>query len=535
MKKSIVMLVVFAVSLFSSAILCAEIKVSRFTGSVMVFQNNNWVPVTAGMSLAAQDLIKTDQSGKAELIMDDTSRIWITENSQVKVGWLGQESLLDLVVGKIRAKLKLGGGKTFSVKTPVSVVAVRGTEFVADDAGSLFVLDGVVKFSNAAGTANSDVPAGQFAAIDQSGAIPPPANITPEQQATIEKDWSSFENMKTEGASPTPDEQKEAAKEKLKTEMTALKQELRDTVVNMKSDVDTAREIVNEIKESDFSTGRSMKDVHGNLVRIEQHMMRPDSQTLQFVNLTKRDGYIYRGQFSYSGPSTNRIDIFDANITFNKKLPEQLTDWPSFISGQDKDEFYPQSVDVKLTNQADTLEMKGVSREAGQLDEKGQVLTSRSIVSDVYVNGWKVDPNYDTQDMNRPEYDPADKGISETGEKTDDLWATGISPKMKLDQIVNGVVTNTEYVKLYVEGYTINNDGKILNLKDFTSSNENPFSLLKKVGAEGIISCKTTLGNDFFTRGNIDIIMTPDIVVAIAQKLGSELTTISDNVRNTAQ
>jgi len=526
MKKIFISLGMLAVFIFSS-VLYADIKISRFTGSVMVFQNNNWAPAVSGTSLAAQDIVKTDQAGKAELLMDETSSIWVNENSQVKVGWLGKESLIDLVVGKIRAKLKLSPGGKFSVKTPVSVVGVRGTEFVATEKGDLFVLDGIVQFANAAGTANADVQAGQYAAIDQSGAIPPPANITPEQQNTLSQEWSGFEEMKSQGGPPTPAEQKEAEKEKLKNEMALLKQELKDTVSSMKTDVNTTREIVNEIKESDFSTGRSMRDIHGNLVRIEQHLMRPDSQTLQFVNLTKRDSYVYRGKFNYSGPSGSRIDIFDASIKFNKTLPEQLTDWPSFIGNQDENTFYPQSMNLKITNQTDKIEMIGVSKDKGQLDEKGNVLEDRSIVSNLYINGWKVDPNYDAHD----------NSVDESGEKTDDLWATTISPKVKIEELdKNGVKTGvTEYVNFYLESYAINNSGKILNVKDFTSTSENPFTILKNVGAEGIISCKTTLGNDFFTKGNIDLIMTPDIVVSIAQKLGTEVTSISDNMRSTSK
>jgi len=538
MKRIFISLGVFAVFIFSSA-LYAEIKISKFAGNVMVFQNNKWAPAVSGLSLAAQDVVKTDKSGKVEIVMNETSSIWINENTEVKIGWLGKESSIDLVAGKIRAKLKLSGGDKFTVKTPVSLVGIRGTELIATDKGDLFVLDGIVQFANAAGTANADVPAGQYAAVDQAGAIPPPSNITPEQQTALDQDWSGFEEMKSEGGTPAPADQKEAEKQKLKDEMTVLKQELRNTVSNMKTDVNTTREIVNEIKESDFATGRSMRDVHGNIVRIEQQLMRPNSQTLEFINITKRDSYVYRGKFGYPGSSTSRIDIFDANIQFNKTLPEQLADWPGFISDQKEDSFYPQSMSVKLTNQTDTIEMRGESREKGQPDEKGNILEERKIVADTYIsndNGkteWKVDPDYDAQDPNKPEYNPMDKSVDESGEKTDDLWATTISPKVQLDKSGEP----SRYVKFYVESYAINNDGKILNLKDFTSTSENPFALLKNIGAEGIIGCKYADGADYststnFFKGNIDIIMTPDIVVSIAQKLGSEISNIGDSMRS---
>lgn len=496
----------------------------------MVFQNGNWGKAVSGLSLAAQDVVRTEKASKAELIMDGESRIWLNENSEFKISWLGQESTMDLIVGKIRAKLKLPGGAKFTVKTPVSVVGVRGTELIATDTGELFVLDGTVQFSNADGSSNADVPAGQSSAINaQTGTVSPPAAITPEQQNAINQDWAGFEDMTADGGQtgqPTDAKLLKAAADK---EMQAeLKREFMFEKQDIQPDFAATRDNENERKENDFSTGRSMRDIHGNLVRIEQQLLRPDSQTMQFVNITERKEYVYKGQFDYSGPSGSRVDIFDASIKFNKILPEQLSDWPRFIGDQKEDEFFPQSMNVKLTNQTDKIEMIGVTREKGQLDEKGNVLTGRSMVADTYINGWKVDTNYDTQDQSKLEYDPADKGIETSGEDTDDLWATAISSKLKLDKPGE----TSQYVKMYVEGYVINNSGNIMNIKDFTSSSENPFTLLKTVGAEGIISCKTTLGTNFLTKGNIDIIMTPDIVVSIAQKLGSGITDIGDNMRS---
>jgi hypothetical protein len=511
----------------------AAVKISKVSGEVSVFQNGKWVVGKPDLPVVAQDTVKTGPGSKAELLYDDTSRIWISENSEVRVGWVGEEGLLDLLVGKIRAKMKLLSGRKFSVKSPSAVVSIRGTEFVFTDKGDLFVMEGLVQFANAVGNSNADIGAGQYSGIDQAGAAAPAANMTDEQKSSLEKEWSGFENMKAE-ATPAPQEQQKASdqkKEELKAEMAGLRQEIRDVVGTIKADIIATREIASEIKESDFSTGRSLRDIHGNLVRVEQYLLRPDNRTLQFVNLTKRNEYVYKGRFSYSGPATGRVDLFDANISFSKDLPQQLTDWPSFMSDQTKDEnkdtFFPESMKVTITNQTDKLEMIGVSKEAGQLDEKGNVLTDRRIVSDAFINGWKVDVNYDTGDPSRPEYDPTDKAVDVSGESTDDLWATVISPKIKLDQAGQP----SQYVRFYNESYAINNNGKILNLKDFTSSSENPFTLLKTVAAEGIVACRRTDGTDFFSKGNIDLIMTPDMVLSIAQKLATQATSISDSFK----
>ncbi|OQA91800.1 MAG: FecR protein [Elusimicrobia bacterium ADurb.Bin231] len=526
----------FCLSIYSSA----DVKVTKVVGRAMVFQNSAWTEAVQEMYLGQNDIVKTEKAGKVELVMDGTSRIWVSENSEMNVGALGDNGFFSLLVGKIRARLKLVSGRKFSVKTPVAIVAVRGTEFIASDKGEVFVLDGLVNMSNIAGTSAIDVGANQYSSPpDAAGTFSQPAEISEEQKAAINQEWSDFDTSSDQGSAPEEsDGQKEqkaqdTKKEEIKQELAVLKQELREAISSIKTDIQMTREIANEIKESDFDTARTLRDVHGNLVRIEQHLLRPDKSTLQFINLTKRNSYTYKGKFDYSGPSGSRIDTMDSRITFNKQLPEQLTDWPNFIGDQDEDTFYPQAVNLKITNQKDTLEMIGVSKDKGELDEKGDILEERRIVGDMFVNGWKVDPNYDTGDSARPEYDPLDESIDESGEASDDLWATAISPTIRLEEIQNGIKTGViKDVKFYVEGYGINNSGSILNLNDFTSAKKNPFDLLKNVAAEGIIACREkTTGTDFFQAGNIDMVVTPDLFVAIAHKLATKLGDIGEDIK----
>lgn len=532
----LVLTYMFCLSIYSSA----DVKVTKVVGRAMVFQNSAWSEAVQEMYLGQNDIVKTEKAGKVELVMDGTSRIWVNENSEMNVGALGDNGFFSLLVGKIRARLKLVSGRKFSVKTPVAIVAVRGTEFIASDKGEVFVLDGLVNMSNIAGTSAIDVGVNQYSSPpDAAGTFSQPSEITEEQKAAINQEWSDFDTSSDQGSAPEEsDDQKEqkaqdTKKEEIKQELAVLKQELREAISSIKTDIQMTREIANEIKESDFDTARTLRDVHGNLVRIEQHLLRPDKSTLQFINLTKRNSYTYKGKFDYSGPSGSRIDTMDSRITFNKQLPEQLTDWPKFIGDQDEDTFYPQAVNLKITNQTDKLEMIGVSKDKGELDEKGDILEERRIVGDMFVNGWKVDPNYDTGDSARPEYDPLDKSIDESGEASDDLWATVISPTIRLEEIQNGIKTGvTKDVKFYVEGYGINNSGSILNLNDFTSAKKNPFDLLKNVAAEGIIACKEkTTGTDFFQAGNIDMVVTPDLFVAIAQKLATKLGDIGEKIK----
>jgi len=534
MKKAIVGVLLVISSLFIFTGLFADVRITKSVGNVTVYQNNIWNNASIGMAIGQQDKIKTGPVSRAELLLDGESKIWVNENSEVEVNSLGAESIFKLILGKIRNKIKLAKGGKFTVKTPVSVCAVRGTEFVASDKGEIYVLEGNVDFSNGEGTDNTNVGEGQGTAIGEKGIIPQPAPLTNEQKIAMEQEWSGFdEDAKQEGSNIDKKEEKkkektqeEAKKDILKDEIQTLKQELIEIVNNIKSEAQATREIANEIKEADFATGRTLKDIHGNVVRVEQQLIRPDSQTMQFLNFTKRDGYVYNGKFKYDGTSGNRLDVLETKVTFNKRLPEQLTEWPGFIANQDEDTFYPQSVYVRLTNQTDTIESIGESRAAGQLDNDGKVLKDRTICTNNYITTnagkWKFDENYDA----------LDNAITADGEDAGNLWSTAITPKIKLDGV--GDTSGTKYIYMFTESYAINNNGKLLNLNDFTNTSKDPFTLMKEVAAEGIISARegnTISSPSFFSKGNLDLVITPDIVIAIATKLATQAGEIADSVK----
>ncbi len=519
--KKILSGLICVICVFYLCNLCfAEAKIGQLFGDVSVYQNQKWTAAKSDMVLSNQNKIKTSKGSGAELVMDGTSKIWVNENSEVEINSLGKESMFSVLVGKIRTKIKLIQGGKFTVKTPVSVCAVRGTEFIATASGELYVLEGVVAFGTGdGGGILIDIDAGYYVIVGADGKVSDPKPVSLDQQNSMNSEWSGFfDKMKQKDQS---DEQDGKTKEEnLKEELAKLRQELREIVSNIKTDVSVTREITNEIKEADFATGRSLRDIHGNLVRVEQLLLRPDSQTVLFLNLTKRDSYIYNGKFRYDGPSGSRLDVLQTKITFNKNLPEQLTEWPGFIAGQEEDSFYPQNIYCLISNQKDKLEFIGVSKDKGDLDESGDVLTERSIVMDSYINGWKADKDYDAGDTD----------ISADGSEDGSLWETNISPGI---QIIDKD-GQKKIVHLFVESYGINNDGKLLNLNDFTNTSENPFTVLKQVAIENILSVRegnTVSSDDFLTRGNIDLVITPDMVVSIAQKLATEAGNIADSIK----
>jgi hypothetical protein len=103
--------------------------------------NKDWSAVTVGMTLQQGDVIRTKANSFAVLNIDgdaQTAVVDVSENSQLMLKELlqnnekqTQSTLLDLSIGKIliRAK-KINQEKSkFEVKTPTSIVGVRGTTF----------------------------------------------------------------------------------------------------------------------------------------------------------------------------------------------------------------------------------------------------------------------------------------------------------------------------------------------------------------------------------------------------------------------
>jgi hypothetical protein len=146
MKTIKLLSVMGLILLISSFALAQETKrtatIIDIKGSVEVkTPKANWVPAKTGMVLTEGDIIKTKKNSHAILNLDgmaETATVEVKENSQLMLSQLledratkTQSTLLDLALGEILIQArKLHSEKSkFEVKTPTSVVAVRGTTF----------------------------------------------------------------------------------------------------------------------------------------------------------------------------------------------------------------------------------------------------------------------------------------------------------------------------------------------------------------------------------------------------------------------
>ena len=121
-------------------------KIIDFDGSVQVriISQKTWVSAESGMVLYEGDILRTKKNAWALVNLDgdgETATVTVQEDSQLLISKLTkdeeegtQQTLLDLGLGRILIEAeKLHNEKSkFEVKTPTSVVGVRGTTFAVE-------------------------------------------------------------------------------------------------------------------------------------------------------------------------------------------------------------------------------------------------------------------------------------------------------------------------------------------------------------------------------------------------------------------
>lgn len=118
----------------------AQIASSEGTVQVKAAGQSEWVPANVGMVLNQGDMIKTSPQSWALLDIDQgkIGTVEVKEGSQMLISELEAEpngttskTLLDLALGEvlIKAQKVHGENSKFEVKTPTSIVGVRGTTF----------------------------------------------------------------------------------------------------------------------------------------------------------------------------------------------------------------------------------------------------------------------------------------------------------------------------------------------------------------------------------------------------------------------
>ncbi|MEA3307247.1 MAG: FecR family protein [Elusimicrobiota bacterium] len=576
-------ILIFSLFLICPSMLFAGAKILAFTGKVEVrlsIEDEDWMPVRRDMIIEDGGTIRTGAGSAAVIRMPNKSKIWLRANSNLEIEENKSfATRIALLFGSIKLRVPhLLRREKFRVKTPTAICAIRGTEFTLSTSPEgkmrIAVLYGEVKLDYIVppnkGKSTIYIPQGHVLSVPEKGKQGKHTLLTKAQESKALENWDPGLSKK--------DRQK-MLREK-RNDRALMRQFARATNATDKK----ISGFTNTVKESDIEAGRTLKDVHGNLVRVDQRLMRPDGQTLQFFNLVKRPVYnhVDHGGFTYNGaPSvSNRLDLLQMNMVFNRRLPDRMEEWAGFF---DNDAVFATKAAFVAANKTSPENIFFIA-EYYLRDEGYDELVNNSRVifatgggtgdgdRDVLITG-VVDSDDFALIANvtaaNSGFNIIDNGLGDgtlkytdaSGAVTGAKWAIKQTPGVYWESPENDInFKNFEADKYQVGGvdssgstlvesasnpyfwyaretYVINNGGGIAKTGDLTDSGTDPFSILKEHAFETVMYIKQdsdgVASADYFNvantnYGNIDIVVIPDLGVAAIQRMLPILNALSD-------
>ena len=563
MKKYIFLLLLLFLALSPFIALADETTLISFSGNVEVkiSKDKDWIPVTERVEILEGGAVKTGVDGTAVLLFPNKSKVWLKESSNLEIELRQLSSnKLSLSQGDVKVRIPhLSRKETFEVKTRTVVCAARGTEYTLSTTESgdsnTWALFGeiTVEFMQKA-MKPIKISQGHSFTVDEIGEKVKVALLTKEEEIKGLENWDP---------GLTSEEKQKELKEKEKD-----RKQIRDLSSDVASNEDAVKDIVIKVKESDFEAGRTLKDIHGNLVRVDQRLMRPDEKSLQFFNLVKRPEYRYTAPttyaFAYNGPSTvsNRLDLFQANISFNSVIPDRIEDWPGFFS-----DAKPDKASLVSANRTDASNIFVIAKIFKYDSTEDKLVNDIRVIKDAAADSKEVLITGKTNFIGLDRIlrvDISDGGANDgTTNISGIYWASKVEAcrgctdhfeikgdpsfyNYRADPYRLGNNSTKDIIWNATEEYIINNSGGIRQVTDFTSTSSDPFSILKNAAAENIMYVKKSISNDpnlwtsndavrndisnadFLNMNtNIDIVFIPDLAVAIIQRALPALNEVS--------
>jgi len=241
-----------------------------------------WESVTPGEKVEEGSAIKTGPDSDADILTEQGHHFLIHSDTVLEFTSLqADETKTQLESGRVLSKVhKLKSNERFALQTPTAVCAVRGTEFdtVAGEGGTFVsVYRGVVGVAALGSQSEIRVPAGQMTSV-HNGTVEKPRRMPKEHR--VERGESALARV---------------ARHEVGLDMT------RNQII---------ASAAMEQRQADYRERKSLIDVNGNRVRIEEYIVRPQPNQFKLVVLDKRDA---------------RLDYFFYQGTFNQTLPADLS------------------------------------------------------------------------------------------------------------------------------------------------------------------------------------------------------------------
>ena len=312
-------------------------KITDTWGKVEVKRqgSEDWERVEGAAALKTGDSVRTNWRGRLRMYLEDGSRVDLGSSSSVSLdadGAGGVNTKLKLGLGRLKAWV-MKAQRKFEVRTPSAVCAVRGTEFEVETDGrrtSVDLISGQLAVGDNAGN-ESLLRGGQHVNVDERGI-------------------GSVQSLE-EGRERRRDESQSRLRTELALDMS------KEQVMAAASE---------EIKLAEYQQGKSMIDVFGQRVRLEQYIVRPRDDQFKLVVLNER---------------ADRFDYFYYKGTFNTSLPTDLSAALGQLGGcaGAQCQYYLTSYETGRSNLTDKVEER--AWDGHQVDVNANAVTNDDISS----------------------------------------------------------------------------------------------------------------------------------------------------------
>lgn len=381
----VVVLVLSGVAAFAAPSLSDSVAVvSKFKGAGYIYTSGSWKPVSTGMPLYEGDTIATKSESFVEVVFDSATLVRVDADSSLKLSELKRSptsarTIFSLLKGRVVAIVDklMNPESAFEVHTKMAIAAVKGTELAVEE-GNMAVYEGSVLYSNAAGTRSVQVEWGNESEVASPGAAPAsPSQLrrllhVRAQVDGMREDVNVFRNLRNTNQNVKEyliqREKKDAQGnvtgssesnlavggvntkhgEAVSKVQDFLAKRARRELHNTRSHAAEDLGYVNAQMQADLHLGKTMTDVHGNRVRLEEYIFRPEPREVDLLSITMRD---------------ERLDYLRVQNVFNTDLPEVIpaSAWAKswFVSpvGNILPQYYRTNEVIRMSNGDDEVEM----------------------------------------------------------------------------------------------------------------------------------------------------------------------------------
>ncbi len=289
-------------------------RIESFRNKVEIRAGNedSWKKAASSKILKTDDAVRTGRQSIARVKLADGSKILLLQNSQAELEDLSSvQKAIKLIRGKIRAVVtKMKGEASFKIKTPIGVASVRGTDFE-------------VEFSEESQEMFVDVRKGAVG-VARLGDLENEVVVRPGERIQFGLEGAISDPIRM-GAVPLD------------------RQEVRGEVIVTQEKNRVVAMAAEESRNADYQVGKSMLDVDGRRVRIEEYIMRPNPNQFKLVVLNER---------------ASRFDYFYYMGTFNTTLPSDLSIALGMMNGKlgvPAPDYYLTASEMYMSNTRDSI------------------------------------------------------------------------------------------------------------------------------------------------------------------------------------